>query len=166
MLVGLISDTHDNVKAIDKAVDLFNRRGVGLVVHAGDWCAPFSLMRFKGLRCSLVGVFGNVDGERDMLRKRAEELGFRLSPFEEFKADGLRGAVIHGVDERLVRALALSNLYGVVIRGHLHKPTVEEVGECLVVNPGEACGYLTGRMTVAVLDTETLRIETVDLRNP
>jgi len=163
VLIGLISDTHDNILAIDKAVKLFNDRGVKLVVHAGDWCAPFALMRFQGLDCSLVGAFGNIDGEKEKLRERGEKLGFRLNWFEEFEVDGLKGAVLHGVDERIVKALALSGLYRVVVRGHTHKPEVKTVGECLIINPGEACGYLTGRSTVAVLDTETMTVETVEL---
>ncbi|MEM2239758.1 MAG: metallophosphoesterase [Candidatus Bathyarchaeia archaeon] len=163
VLAGLISDTHDNLTAIDKAVKLFNRRSVKLVIHAGDWCAPFAMLRFKELKCSLVGVYGNVDGEREKLKERAVELGFKLDTFEEFNLDGLNCAVLHGVDERIVKALALSGLYRVLVRGHTHKTTLERIGECIVVNPGEACGYLTGRKTAAILDSETLNIEIVDL---
>jgi|YelNatPaOPRAMG01_1025707.scaffolds.fasta_scaffold11956_2 putative phosphoesterase len=163
VLVGLISDTHDNLTAIDKAVELFNGRNVKLVVHAGDWCAPFAMLRFKELKCGLVGVYGNVDGEREKLKDRALELGFKIDMFEEFKLDGLNGAVIHGVDERIVKALALSGLYRILVRGHTHKAVVEKVGNCIVINPGEACGYLTGRKTVAILDSETLRVDVVEL---
>ncbi len=163
VLIGLISDTHDNLTTIDKAVELFNRKGVKLVVHAGDWCAPFAMLRFKELKCNLVGVYGNVDGEREKLKDRAVELGFKLNMFEEFNSDGLNGAVIHGVDERIVKALALSGLYGVLVRGHTHKVTLEKVGDCIIVNPGEACGYLTGRSTVAILNSETMEVEIVDL---
>ncbi|MEM2686091.1 MAG: metallophosphoesterase, partial [Candidatus Bathyarchaeia archaeon] len=134
-----------------------------LVIHAGDWCAPFAMLRFKELKCSLVGVYGNVDGEREKLKERAVELGFKLDTFEEFNLDGLNCAVLHGVDERIVKALALSGLYRVLVRGHTHKTTLERIGECIVVNPGEACGYLTGRKTAAILDSETLNIEIVDL---
>lgn len=162
-LIGLISDTHDNISAVDRAVKLFNGRGVKLVVHAGDWCAPFSLMRFQTLKCSLVGAFGNIDGEKEKLRERGEKLGFRLNWFEEFEVDGLKGAVLHGVEERIVKALALSGLYKVVVRGHTHKPSVDKVGDCIVVNPGEACGYLTGRATIALLETETMGVRIVDL---
>lgn len=162
-LIGLISDTHDNIPAIDKAVKLLNDMGVKLVVHAGDWCAPFSLMRFQSLKCSLVGVFGNVDGDIEKLRERGGALGFRLNWFDEFEVDGLKGAVLHGVDERIVKALALSGLYRVLVRGHTHRPSVDKVGECVVVNPGEACGYLTGKETLAVLDTRTLEVKLVEL---
>ena len=41
MLVGLISDTHDNLPMVEKAVKRLNEEKVGLVLHAGDYVAPF-----------------------------------------------------------------------------------------------------------------------------
>ncbi len=37
------------------------------------------------------------------------------------------------------------------------------MGETTVINPGEACGWITGRYTVAVLDLETGKVEIVDI---
>ena len=48
-LVGIISDTHDNRRAIEKAVSLFNRREVGMVFHAGDIVSPFTVRDFSRL---------------------------------------------------------------------------------------------------------------------
>ena len=33
----------------------------------------------------------------------------------------------------------------------------------LTLNPGECCGWLTGRCTVALLETETMAVEIVDV---
>jgi len=164
MLVGLISDTHDNVKAVEKAVKLFNDIGVSKVLHAGDWCAPFTLMRFRDLNADLVGVYGNVDGERELLKKRAEELGFHLAGYVcELELDGLKFALFHGHLEPFTSAMTRCGLYDVIVRGHTHQPLVERVGNTLVVNPGEACGYLYGRSTVAVLDTKELSVKIMEL---
>ena len=43
MRVGLLADTHDRLPAIDALVREMLTRGVGMVLHAGDFCAPFSL---------------------------------------------------------------------------------------------------------------------------
>lgn len=43
-----------------------------------------------------------------------------------------------------------------------HEIDVRE-GETLVVNPGEAGGWVTGRSTVGVLDIECMEVEIVDL---
>jgi hypothetical protein len=41
MLIGAVSDSHDNLTQIDKAVALLNQKNVGLVLHAGDYVSPF-----------------------------------------------------------------------------------------------------------------------------
>ncbi|RLE55267.1 MAG: hypothetical protein DRJ40_08765 [Thermoprotei archaeon] len=164
MLIGVISDTHDNIGSVERAVKVFNEWGVSLVVHCGDWCAPFTLVKFKDLRCKLVGVFGNVDGERELLRRRARELKFEVEgEFLHLVLNGRSIAVYHGVYEDIVRALAKCGEYDIVLRGHTHRAEVQKLGNCIVVNPGEACGYLTGRRTVAIVNLETLDVRIIEL---
>ena len=64
MKIGVISDTHDNIPLIKRAVGLFNRNGVGHILHAGDFVAPFSILPFNALKSPFTGVFGNNDGEK------------------------------------------------------------------------------------------------------
>ena len=47
MKLGIISDTHDNVPMITKAVEFFNNANVDAVMHAGDYVSPFSLKPVK-----------------------------------------------------------------------------------------------------------------------
>ncbi|AHL23673.1 metallophosphoesterase [Thermococcus nautili] len=164
MLIGIMSDTHDNLPAIRKAVEFFNERNVDLVIHAGDYIAPFVARELGKLKAPLRGVFGNNDGERDGLRKA---LGIE-DELIEVEADGMKIAVTHGTNEVLVKALAYSKLYDVVIVGHTHRYEIREVGRTILVNPGEVCGYLTGVKSVALLDTrkrvvEIFNIETGEL---
>ncbi|RLE55177.1 MAG: YfcE family phosphodiesterase [Candidatus Methanomethylicota archaeon] len=164
MRVGLISDTHDNQDAVESAVKLFNEHGVDVVLHAGDWCAPFTLVRLAKVKCKVYGVFGNVDGERDFMKIKASQVGVELlGDFGELDFQGVKLALIHGKHERIVEALARSGMFKVVVRGHTHKAGVVKMGDCLIVNPGEACGYLTGKRTVAILDLETLDVSFLEL---
>ena len=73
MLIGAISDTHDNLPQIEKAVKYLNDQKVGLVLHAGDYVAGFVIPKFKQLNCKLIGVFGNNDGDHELLKKRFSE---------------------------------------------------------------------------------------------
>ena len=59
MKIGLISDTHDNIENILKAVRKFNSRRVDIVLHAGDFVSPIVLESFAGIK--LVGILGNND---------------------------------------------------------------------------------------------------------
>ena len=63
MLVGLMSDTHDRIPAIAELLKRMTDRGVGMVLHAGDFCSPFSLKPFQDSNVALAGVFGRNDGD-------------------------------------------------------------------------------------------------------
>ncbi|MBO8174776.1 MAG: metallophosphoesterase [Thermococcus sp.] len=159
MLIGIMSDTHDNLPAIAKAVELFNREKVDLVIHAGDYVAPFVKREFSKLKAPLKGVFGNNDGERKGLNK---VLGIS-EEILEIEADGMRIIVLHGANEKIVEAFAKSQLYDVVIRGHTHKYEIRECARTIIVNPGEVCGYVTGIKSVAFLDTKKREIKIINL---
>jgi putative phosphoesterase len=63
MKIGIVADSHDNVPAIKKAVEYFNKSNIRFVIHAGDYIAPFSVKEFLRLKTKLLGGFGNNDGE-------------------------------------------------------------------------------------------------------
>jgi hypothetical protein len=47
--------------------------------------------------------------------------------------------------------------------GHTHRPEIRRDGSPLMVNPGEVYGHLTGRSTVALIDTVQWSGEIVDI---
>jgi hypothetical protein len=165
MLVGLISDTHDNLPMVEKAIKRLNEEKVGLVLHAGDYVAPFVVPKFKDLQAKLIGVFGNNDGDHELLKKRFSEnknLEIRGS-FAEVKVDNLKIALLHGSEEELLRALIESESFDVIVHGHMHKADVYRKGKTLIVNPGEVCGYLSGKSTMALLDTVKSEARLIEL---
>lgn len=163
MRVGVISDTHDNLEAVRRAARIFAERGVHTVLHAGDWCAPFTMRTLVVDRCKVIGVYGNVDGERLMLRKTAEDMGYSIEDFQSIELEGVKIAILHGTIEAVVDGLARSGLYNLIVRGHTHRFEVKKVGSTVVVNPGEACGYLSGRRTAAIVDLPDIYVEVVEL---
>ncbi|MEM2995213.1 MAG: metallophosphoesterase [Candidatus Bathyarchaeia archaeon] len=155
MLVGLMADTHDNLPLIDKAVERLNAEAVGLVLHAGDYIAPFVIPKFMELKAKLIGVFGNNDGDRELLKKRFSEnanLEIRGN-FAEITVNNRKIALLHGNEEELLKSLVKSEVFDVVVYGHTHKAEISRNGKTLVVNPGEVCGYLSGKSTIALYDT-------------
>jgi putative phosphoesterase len=71
--------------------------------------------------------------------------------------------LLHGDDRELLQALIGRKAFDVVVHGHTHKAEVRKFGATLVVNPGEACGYLTGKPTIAVIDTSSRDVELLSL---
>lgn len=159
MLIGVMSDTHDNLPAIAKAVELFNREGVDLVIHCGDYVAPFVKRELSKLKAPMKGVFGNNDGERRGLK---EAIGVE-DEILELTVDGIKIAVLHGTDQRVVEAFVRSQLYDIVIRGHTHRYEIAELGRTILLNPGEVGGYVSGIKSVAFIDTQKREIKILNL---
>ncbi len=104
MRIGLIADTHDRLPAIAELVRQMQAAGVGMVLHAGDYCSPFAFRAFEDAHVSLAGVFGRNDGDRDPIHAgELQRLGYRLVVFGG--GNGLPRAVIHAA-RRYLRALA------------------------------------------------------------
>lgn len=164
MKVGIISDTHDNLPLVDKAIERLNREKVDLVLHAGDYVAPFTVIRFKKLQAKLIGVFGNNDGDHEFLKKRfADVKGAEIREgFAEVNAEGLRIALLHGNGE-LLQSLVNAECYDVVVHGHSHEARIYRKGVTTVINPGEVCGYLSGKPTIALLDTKSREAKMIQL---
>lgn len=159
LLIGVMSDTHDNIDNIKKAVAAFNERRVSLVIHAGDITSPFSLSPLKDLTSDYVGIFGNNDGDLLLLTDRS---GGKIhkQPYQ-FEHGGRRIVVMHEPD--LIDALADSGHYDIVIYGHTHEAVVKKKKDVLIVNPGETGHWLYGRATVGVINTKTLDAQIITL---
>jgi len=163
--VGIIADTHDNLPLVEKTIERLNQEKVEVVLHAGDYVAPFTIVRFKQLKAKLIGVFGNNDGDHPFLKKRFAEIeGAEIrDSFAEVKVGGLKIALLHGEESELLQSLINTESYDVVIHGHLHEARTYKKGKTLVINPGEVCGYLSGKSTIALLDTRTQEAKIVQL---
>ncbi len=146
---------------IADAVRLFNEQEVAVVLHAGDIISPITAKEFAHLQAPLTGVFGNNDGDRLYLIERYREIGTLHSKRWEGTLDGRRFLLIHEPD--MLAALAASGHYDVIVYGHTHRRENARRGPTLVVNPGEGGGWITGQASVAILETDTLSAEILEL---
>ncbi len=165
MLIGVISDTHDNMPMIEKAVKKMNEKDVTLVLHAGDYISPFVIPKFKALNAKLIGVFGNNDGDHEFLKKRFSETDNCeiRGRFAKISADGFKIALLHGDEAELLDALINCGSFDAVVHGHSHANVSCKNGKTLIVNPGEVCGYLSGKSTMALLDTEKREAKIIEV---
>lgn len=155
MKVGVISDTHDNVSAVEEAVEVFREEGVDTLVHCGDYIAPLVIPYFDGF--TLHGVLGNNDGEISGLNTFFDNLGDATlhGRYAELTFDDSSFAVLHGESKNMVYSLAASGDYDYVLYGHHHAKEKEELGGTVVVNPGAHFQTVPEEhRTVAVVDTD------------
>ncbi len=159
MIIGIISDTHDHLDNLRKVMEIFNERNVEHIIHAGDFCSPFTWRVIKHFKGGFTGIFGNNDGERILLKRlyqdRIYTQPYKLSLHER------RIVVMHEPD--VADELADSGHFDLVVYGHTHEPVIKKVKDTLVVNPGEVCGWLYGKPTVAIVDLENMNAEIISI---
>jgi putative phosphoesterase len=157
MRIGVISDTHDRLPTIDRGLEILRDRTVEIVVHPGDVIAPFAAKRLLAWTGPLHIIYGNNDGERAGLKAVLPQI--QDGPLT-FEAGGKRILVHHFIDWCAPADIERADI---IITGHTHEVVNERKGDKLFLNPGECCGWLYGRCTVAVLDTQTLSAEIIEV---
>jgi len=159
MKVGVIADTHDRLPTFRRAMAMFKRLRVEAIFHAGDFVAPFAakLIAPDELSIPLYCVYGNNDGERAGLKSILPNV---VDGPLKVKLAGRTIVMAHFIDWLKPADYADAD---VVITAHTHKVVNESRDGKLFLNPGECCGWLTDRCTVAILDLEALKADIVEV---
>ncbi len=160
MKAGIISDSHDSLASLDEAVKILAAGNIDYLIHAGDFIAPFTIPHLakSGAR-EVYAVFGNNDGEKKGLTTAFGRINGKVfrAPYK-FTLEGLGILLMHepyfiadGFSDPEVR---------VSVFGHTHKASIEERQNTTVINPGEICGYISGKRTLVLLDWDGSEVKT------
>jgi len=175
MLIGIISDTHDHLAGLQKAINIFKEKKVEMIVHCGDWVSPFTHEFFDyemgDFKVPVKSVVGNNPGDikRTMMSnsKMNNPIEWASKVTLEFEVDGKKAVIYHGDDKVLLNSLITTQQYDLVLTGHTHQSRNEVIGKTLVVNPGSTAYASEGKMidhaTVAIYDSSKHQVEIVDI---
>lgn len=156
MRIGVVSDTHNNLRNVARIVELLNVARVERVVHTGDITQAKTLEIFASLEAPLFGVFGNND-ERAPLLDVASRHGMHLAEGPlQVEWQSRRIVIVHDPVEL---SAAMGPEHSVGLHGHNHRRVVERSRNRLIFNPGECAGHMPGHNTVGVLDLTDLKTE-------
>lgn len=167
MRLGVISDTHDRLAAIDTALAFFKAENIERVVHCGDWKALTTVSYFAERAASLglgvQGVLGNNDLDvTGFIDYAATAPGnFHLTEgVLEFTWGSVRVAAYHGHHAPTLRKVTTNPSYDLVLLGHTHKPRITIEDGRLIVNPGSTAFSIPRskdwKPSVAIVDSDTL----------
>lgn len=158
-----MSDTHDNIWNLRKALGLIKDRGAEAIIHCGDFVAPFMIKELGRAGIPVHGVFGNNDGDQYLLTK------ISMTEFPQIALYGLMGEVdlddfrVGFTHYRMVAdGLAASGAFDLVCFGHSHEASLERVGATDLLNPGEVMGK-DGSPGFFMVDTTAREYEPVSL---
>lgn len=141
MLIAILSDSHDHIPNLHRAVLAANREGAEMLIHCGDLISPFMLPRLHAFNGPVHLIYGNNAGDQHIISSRCETMFANISHHGlqgEVEIAGMRICFIHYPDT--ARALALTGDYDIVCCGHNHVAAEERFGRCLLINPGDLLG--------------------------
>jgi len=161
MLIGIMSDTHNDIEATKKSIAIFQSKGIKTIIHAGDITSPKMLHYLKDFECYMVLGNGDlIDSEE--IDVKANELGMKSVNLKlEFELSGKKFMVFHGHDVPMYREAVASGKYNYIIKGHTHHFENYISNECRIINPGAVYGH--DESSIAILDIEADKVEKIDL---
>jgi len=164
MKIAVISDTHDHILNMNKAIKQINESGAEHLLHCGDLISPFMLEELDKCECKVHLVFGNNPGDQFLLSKKLQARKGHMLHY------GWRGQIdlnnrkiswIH--DPHLAYALARTGEFDLVCFGHTHRWHLERLkNNCVLLNPGEILGKKE-KPGWALVDLDSMEIAQVEL---
>jgi uncharacterized protein len=153
--IAVLSDTHDNIANLEKALEQIRTSGAEVLLHCGDLCAPFMVSRLaQGFAGPIHIIFGNNDGDGRLLQTIASKHPQVTlhGIYAEIEVARRQVALIHYPEP--ARRIAQSGQLDLVCYGHNHQRHHEQIGRCHLVNPGELLG-MYGVVTWGLYDGQT-----------
>ena len=161
MLLGVVSDTHNNLKNIDQIISLFNNEEINSVIHTGDITNSKSLEKFSALDADLIGVYGNNDRNEVGLEDIAIQNNFLFQePPSLISLCDKNIAIFHEPD-MISSFLSENKDIDIVIHGHTHRYRHEIVNDVLLFNPGESAGTQKGKNAIGLINLNNLEARRV-----
>ena len=161
MILAVMSDSHDHIDNLRWAVAESRAAGCGMILHCGDFVAPFMLAELDTAGIPVHGVFGNNDGDQYLMTWNALTRHQHITlhgQVGQLTADGCRIAFLH--DGSLAEDIAAGGRFDLICFGHIHVYVEKKVGDTLVLNPGEVMGK-EGPPGFCLVDTATMTVTRV-----
>jgi putative phosphoesterase len=165
MVIGVLSDIHDNLLNLEKALEKMAELKVETLVFCGDFCSPFAAKRLAETQLPVHAVFGNNDGDQFAIQKvTAPYTAFRL--YGEYIGDEDSLLVIDGIRIGVThypyyaKPMVKTGWYDCVFYGHSHKADKQLFAGNLMLNPGEIAGVF-GQPSFAYINSASRSSEIV-----
>ena len=161
MKIGVVSDTHNNLKNIETIINLFNEIKVPIVIHTGDISNANTLEQFSKLNSKLIGVYGNNDRNELGLKEVAQKNKFQFQdPPKKISLLDKEIVIFHEPD-KIDQFLSQNKLIDVVLYGHTHRYENNTRNGVLFFNPGESAGMQKGSNAIGILDLKNMEAKRI-----
>lgn len=160
MILGILSDTHDDARAAAAGIALLRQHGAAFFIHCGDVGEEPVLDCLAGLPCAVV--WGNNDFDRVRLAAYAASIRVIVhDPYAQLNFDGKRILVTHGDDVALLRRATQQHWCDYLLLGHSHVAMDVMENGVRVINPGAL--HRARRKSVATLNPATGELKVLEV---
>ena len=162
MKIAIMSDSHDSIPNLQKAIKISIEENCKKIFHCGDLISPFMVPILGKFDKEIHLILGNNPGDIYLLMQNILEYSnIKLHGDNAFlKIEEYKIAMVHY--PKIAYALAKTGEYDFIFCGHTHKYEIKEIGKTLVINPGEILGK-EGAPTFVILDLKTRKYEKIIL---
>jgi putative phosphoesterase len=166
MKIGILSDTHGDVRRTEAGLDLLLQHPIEALCHCGDIGSESVLTALSAAclprKIPVYAVLGNVDLFEGEVTNFPTGLGIRVCGRRaELELGGRTLVVIHGDDPHLLDSALQSQRYDYCLTGHTHVADDTREGRTRVINPGAL--HRTRIPSVALLDLATDQLQVLRL---
>ena len=161
MLVGVVSDTHNNIKSVKAIIDIFNKEEVDYVIHTGDISKASTLQMFSNLNCKFLGVFGNNDRNEIGLEEVCEEFNFNFQEPPFLVNIFNKKIVIFHEPDSIEKYLEENKDIDIVLFGHTHRYEKRIKDNVVLFNPGDSAGFFEGKNALGIINLKDLNIKRI-----
>ena len=98
MRIAVLSDSHDHIPNLRRAVIRANQEGADLLIHCGDLISPFMLPYLHAFNGPVHLIYGNNAGDQHLIATRCG------SKFGNIRHHGFHGAITTDACRKIGRA--------------------------------------------------------------
>lgn len=160
MLVGLISDTHDNKDRTQRALKRIDEHAPHALLHAGDLHSGVMVPLFDRRWTWLAQ--GNMDHAESIRQAISEhDVDIMYGETHEIQIAEKNIGLIHGDEHARLEGMINSGAFDIIVHGHTHSFRDETIGDTRVINPGAV--HRASPPTVCLYDLDTDELTRIEI---
>ena len=155
MRIGIISDTHNDLYAIDQFLTVLESEKIQTIIHCGDMTRSATAEAFEDFE--IHHVWGNGDLDTFGLQFAIQGClpGSTSTLTYSTVLENQRLIALHGHDRKLLRSLIECGSYEYVFYGHTHHQELQRFGKTTIINPGALGGGFRSTHSYVILDLKS-----------
>ncbi len=151
MRIGIVSDTHDDMRALERALATLQDEGIDTLLHCGDLCGPAIVEALSNFDTWIAR--GNMDRHPELEPTVRKTIGAgRLAARHRLTLAGHSVVLVHGHREGELKRLINTGDHAYAFHGHTHLRRDQRIGPTRVINPGALGGIRWQQRSFCILD--------------